>query len=141
MKKFLTTALLAIVLVTSSFASGENSINYSVKTNFQKDFGKVSNVEWTANDNFSTATFVLNNKRTNAFYDNNAELIGTSHAITIDDLPASAKRVFLKKYTDYTLTEAIQFDSTNESSYFIAAKNDEKAIVFKISNGQVSIFK
>ncbi|WP_207493353.1 hypothetical protein [Aridibaculum aurantiacum] len=140
MKKFLFAALVTLFITSSSFAEG-GRINNTIKNNFSYDFKGVSEVEWSTTASYATASFILNNKRTNAFYDNDGQLIGTIQAISIDEMPASAKRSFAKKYADYTVVESINFTTATESTYFISAKKDENKVVLKVSNGFLSVVK
>lgn len=140
MRKLFFAALTAIVFTTSAFAEGDASINRNIRNSFQDDFGIVEGVQWGTTANFATATFILNNKRTNAFYEHDGKLIGTTQAINIDEMPASAKRAFAKKYSNYTVTESLRFEGISETAYFISAKKDNKSVVLKVMNGSVSVF-
>ena len=142
MKKVFLTALIALSLITSSFAAEGSKVTLAVTTKFQDDFGSVKDVQWTSGTTYSTATFTLENKRTNAFYEADGRLIGTSQAVTIESLPSYAKRLFAKKYADFTVTEAIQFDVPNEApAYFVSAAKDGKTVIVKIANGAISLAK
>jgi hypothetical protein len=141
MKKFVLTALIAVSLVSSSLAAGTNKVSRYIMNNFASDFTNVKDVEWKSSSSFATATFVQNDKRTQAFYDFTGNLIGTAHAINIDELAAGTKRAFAKKYGNYTVKEAIQFEREGETEYFILAENNGSSLVLKIQNGFISVFK
>lgn len=141
MRKLLFAALTAIIFTTSAFAEGGKTINSRVKNSFAADFGTVENVEWSHTADYATATFVMNNKRTNAFYGSEGKLVGTSQAIAIDELPAAAKKTFRKKYADYTVTEAIHFAGMEETAYFVSVEKENKTQILKIANNQISVFK
>jgi hypothetical protein len=76
-----------------------------------------------------------------AFYDFKGTLIGTSHAVSLEALPARAKRALAKKYGDYTVKEAIQFENDDEIAYFISASKENASVILKVADGQVSVFK
>jgi hypothetical protein len=141
MRKLFFAGLVTIFVATTAFAEGESNISTRVVNSFRQDFSNVNGVQWSTTASYPTATFVMNNKRTSAFYNQSGELIGTSQAITIDALPASAKRAFGKKYNGYTVVEAIQFDGVEESAYFLSAKKDDTSVLLRVSNGQLSVFK
>lgn len=141
MKKLFSIALLAILITTTAFATSETKVSYVVKTSFRSDFGEIKDVSWGSVSNYTTASFMQDNKQVTAFYTHKGELIGSSHPISMDEIPASAKRVFAKKYADYNATEAIRFETKEEFAYFISAKNENNQRIFKIENGSVSIYK
>ena len=77
-----------------------------------------------------------------AFYDLDGNMIGTSTNIAIDDLPTHAKRVFAKRYAEYTVKEAIQFDGVEETAYYISAENEAQSLLLKVSaDGMLTVFK
>ncbi|WP_018613794.1 hypothetical protein [Segetibacter koreensis] len=142
MKKLFISGLLAVTVALSSFAAEGNKVSYTVLNNFQSEFKHVSDVQWTAGDNYTKATFVLNNVRTEALYSANGDLIGTNQAITLDELPVNAKRTFAKKYNGYTVKEAIRFEGAQESAYYISAENEKGSVVLKVAdNGSISTVK
>ena len=152
MKKLFLSALLAVSLFSSAFATDENTkaaeetkkekqINVRTLHNFRTEFGNLANVQWTTRADFSRASFVYNNENMEAFFDVHGELIGTSKAVTIDQMPVNVKRVFAKKYAAYTVKETIRFDGIDESAYYISAENGAKSVVLKVSvSGGISLF-
>ena len=131
-----------IGIAASSFAAGGNKVSFTTESNFASQFKHISDVEWTTTDNYTKATFVLNNVRTEALYDPAGEFIGTNQAITLEELPVRAKRAFAKKYGDYTVKQAIHFEGAEEDAYFISAEGDKGAVVLKVqNNGAISTVK
>lgn len=142
MKKLMTSAVLTILIATSSFATEKNKVNDFIAASFSQEFKYVKNVTWTSTENYVKASFVLNDKRMEALYDLEGNKIATCSAISIDDLPTNAKRVFAKKYADYIVNEAIQADGADETSYYISAKNGDQSLLLKVSSqGLVSVLK
>jgi hypothetical protein len=142
MKKLFISALLAIAVTVSSFAAEGNKVSYSVRSNFEAHFKHISDVQWTSVENYVKATFTLDGVRTEAFFSPEGELIGTSQAITLDELPVSAKRVFAKKYAGYIVKEAIRFDGTQENAYYISAENEKGSVILKVEDtGFISTVK
>jgi hypothetical protein len=70
--------------------------------------------------------------RTEALYSAEGEFIGTNQAITLEELPVNAKRAFAKKYEGYTVKEAIRFEGSQESAYYISAENDKGSVILKV---------
>ena len=139
MKKLFISALLAITVAVSSFAAEGNNVSYAVHNNFSYQFKKVSDVQWTSGENYTMATFTLNNVRTQALYTPEGEFIGTNQAVTLEELPVSAKREFAKKYDGYTVKEAIRFEGADESAYYISAENEKGSVILKVEDsGSIS---
>ena len=147
MKKLLFTALIALSIVTTAFADDVKKVKSTTKvnakalSNFAKQFEFASNISWTAKPAYVKASFTMNNVRMEAFYDYQGNMIGSSHAICLDDLPTNAKRLFAKRYAGYTVKEAIQFDGMDESAFYISAENDTQSVILKVSSGMLSVFK
>lgn len=141
MKKLFFAALFAIAVASSAFA-GPGNVNVRVLNNFNAAFKNATGTTWSAAGNYAKATFIHNNIRTEAFYNTEGELIGTSKGISMDEIPVKAKRTFAKKFDGYTVKEAILFEGADETAYFISADNDTGSVIVKVGeNDQVSIFK
>jgi hypothetical protein len=134
MKKLFISGLLVVTVALSSFAAEGNKVSFAIRTNFEAQFKNISDVKWTSGDGYAKATFVLNNVRTEALYSAEGELVGTSQAITLEDLPVNAKRAFAKRYDGYTVKEAIRFEGSQETAYYISAENAKGSVVLKVEN-------
>lgn len=142
MKKIFFTALLFVSLLSNAFASDEGKVDIKVVNNFRSSFRHANNVSWTLKATFVQADFEINGKKLSAYYQFNGELIGTSEKISLDELPVNAKRKFAKKYSGFTVKEAIKFESADEVAYFISAENENRSEIVKVSDtGSVSVFK
>jgi hypothetical protein len=141
MKKLLIAALTVLTITTSAFATDANKVSARVLHSFNSNFENAADVEWAVKSNFTKVTFNVDKKRCSAFYDHRGELIANSSAIDIESLPTSAKRTFAKKYADYTVKEAIKFDTVDETSFFISAENDKQSVILKVTDGFLSVYK
>lgn len=142
MKNLFIAALLAVSLTTTAFATDENKISVSIRQNFRNEFKGIDKVDWTLKRDFVKASFVLNGEKVEAFYDFKGDKIGTSHHITLADLPLTARRMIAKKYAGYNITEAVEFNSPEEDCFYISADNEKERLVLKITdNSSVSTFK
>ncbi|MDB5249567.1 MAG: hypothetical protein JWQ40_3961 [Segetibacter sp.] len=141
MKKLFIAALLALSVVTGAFAADTKKVSKIVLNNFSSEFKDAGNIAWAAVGEYAKATFTLNNQRMEAFYNWNGEMIGTSKAITLEQLPTNAKRNFARKFDGYAVKEAIRFEGTEEAAYYISAENEKEALIIKIADSSdVSIF-
>jgi hypothetical protein len=142
MKKLLTIALFALSITTSAFANNTASVAKSVTNSFKANYKNATDVSWVATDNYSKASFMMDGKKMEAFYDIKGEVIGTSAAITQDELPASAKKALASKFAGYTMKEAISFQGIEENASYISLESEKESLILKADqSGTVSIFK
>ncbi len=139
MKKFFVIAMAICFITTSVNATDAYKVSTRVLNNFNANFENATNVSWVVKPDYSKATYMLDNRTCDAFFDNQGELIANSHGISIGDLPTAAKRSFAKKYANYTVKEVIQFDTNEETCYYISAENEKHAVVLKVSQGFLSV--
>lgn len=127
------------------------------KNNFHTDFGYVPNVEWSRDDNFDMATFTQNGQKTEAFYDQDANLVGTTTEKSFADLPERSQQKIKTKYKDYAIgpvvlfddnenndTDMILYDSPFEDAdnYFVELTKGNDKIVLRVDTpGFVYFFK
>jgi hypothetical protein len=142
MKKLFFAALITVTVATSAFSKDVNKAGARAQHNFSYDFKGAEKVNWTVKSDFAKADFTLAGQKMEAFYNLNGEMIGTSKNITLDQLPVAAKRILAKKYTGYTVTEAIRFDGIDEAAYYISAENNKEKVILKVNDdSQVSVFQ
>lgn len=143
MKQLFIMALLAIATGTSAFA-GPNTISAKVNEHFSASFKNAKNVNWKTDNKFDKASFVIDGKKVQAFYDEFGDLIGTSKTYDFDKLPKSAIETITTKYTypDYQLKDCIEFVSGgNETNYYISMARKNETVVLEITTGgMVSVF-
>lgn len=141
MKKLFIAALLTVTVATTAFSADEKKISGKIMDNFNSEFAEANNVKWTLKQNYVKASFVMDGQKTDAFYDLNGESIGLSRNITLESLPVNSKRIFAKKYSEYTVKEAIKFEGVSETAYFISAENEKVSLILKVTDAGVSVFK
>mgnify|MGYP006384000165 FL=1 len=123
---------------------------------FTRDFGNLPVLKAYRSYNFDEITFVQNGIQSKAYYDGDAQLVGTTHTIAYTNLPANAQKKINKLYKAYKVMEVILFDDNeaNESdiwfyntrfndadSYFVRLQNANKRIIVQVDlNGDISYF-
>jgi hypothetical protein len=92
---------------------------------------------------YNRAAFSFNSKTVAAYYSQaDNEFIGFSTRITESELPQAALETMKKKYSDWTLVDAIMFiDKDANVSYYTQLRKDKKNIALQLSlNGHVSFY-
>ena len=142
MKKF-KTVLTAIVmlLASSAFAMGPETVSPKVKAAFENDFSQANKVSWEKTSDFYFASFTLNNVQVDAAYNEEGELVGTSRRILYEQVPLNVSLAVAKKYAGYQLDKnAIELTYEGQTRYYVTLKNDKQVIKLKCySNAEMEV--
>ncbi len=154
-----------VKLLKNEFHNGPNSLKNSngntvsdfAKQSFYKDFGDIPNVNWRKVKNFNIVSFTQNNQKKEAFYDIDANLVGTTTEKAFADLPENAQKTINTKYNGYKIGPVIFFDDNEYSdtdmilygtqfddadNYFVELKNGNDKLVVRVDTaGFVDFFK
>jgi hypothetical protein len=133
-----------------------NTPAYMTAQHFMIDFPNATHVTW-KRAAFEEASFTLNGKEINAFYDLDDELIGTTTPANYNEIPANAQKEIEKYYKGYAPKSVIMFDDNefndtdmilygnsfeDEDNYFVEMTNNGKTIVLQVNmEGLVTFFK
>lgn len=141
MKKFILSAIAMIVIAGTAMAN--NTVNEKVTALFKAAFPGATNVNWKTTDDYTTVSFTVNSQNMQVFYDNDGAEFATTRAIQLNSLPMRALITLQNKYSDYTATEAIEFNHAQDGRcYYVSLNNDKQKLIVKISGqGEVSVFK
>jgi hypothetical protein len=136
---------------------GGKDVSYQAKQQFYIDFGDIPGVKWERTANFDRAIFTQNEQTSIAYYDVDANLVGTTTNKTFADLPSRAQKYINSKYPGYSNRGVIFFDDNelNETdmvlynlqfedadNYFVGLKKDNSEVILKVNmKGDVSFFK
>lgn len=142
MKKIATILTAFVMLLgTSAFASEGDNVSARVKEAFQTDFAGVSQVNWKKTSDFYFASFTLNNVQTDAAYDEEGRLIGTSRRIALAQLPLQVSLQLTKQFGTYTISDqVVELNYEGETRYYLTAEKNDQCLNLKVSgNGEITI--
>jgi bisphosphoglycerate-independent phosphoglycerate mutase (AlkP superfamily) len=137
MKKFLLILpLLAVTFLSFAKAPGTEPITEQA---FRKQFAGAEDIKWTkAKGDYQKVSFVWNGHRTEAFFNENAELIGSARMIFFDQLPMSVARGIKKNFPNGTAVQIAEIFIDEVTSYnTLIEQGDKKFIVRFDEYGQV----
>lgn len=142
MKKF-KTVLTAIVMLFSASAlaiPGEN-VSPKVKAAFATDFAKASKVNWEKSSDFYFASFMLNGVKSEAAYDEEGELVGTSRSISADQMPLNVSLAISEKYAGYQVNKSVlELNFEGRTRYYLTVENEKQSVSLKcFSNGDIEV--
>lgn len=140
MKKFKTVlTAIAMLLVTSTFASGPVKITPEVKSAFENDFPKAGLVNWKETDGFYFASFLLNDKNVDAAYTGDGQLVGTSRRISLSQMPLGILLAIEGQYAGYEVEKsAIELTYEGLTRYYVHVENEHEQVKLKcLSDGDL----
>lgn len=150
MKK-IKTVLTAIVMLLSisSFAHRApvakgpepEKVTPVVKAAFESDFSKATLVTWEKTDEFYFASFLFNNVKTDAAYNETGELLGTSRRILAEQMPLSISVALADRYKDYDVDNSVvELTYASVTRYYVTVSNKTQTVKLKCySNGDMEV--
>lgn len=145
MKK-LSIALIAVLVISlSAFATTGPDANphFAGMANFLKSYPHARVVALEAKGSFVKVSFVYNEKKLEAFYDMDGNMICSSHDISLQDLSAEVRQDIQKEYAGFVVREAIEIDQPDSRPmYYVTVVAPQKLYVLQIdTDGTISVFK
>lgn len=141
-KKIIIATCAVVFMVSSAFASGEETKEKAL-SNLKKEFNNAKNIEWKATPDYLKASFNWKGQHLEVYYNYNGETIAKSRSIGSESLPLTAQQIISQRYPDYSITEAVEYNSDEENCYYASVvKNNSKVILHISSQGdEVTIFQ
>jgi len=141
-KLFIATAA-SLAIAIGAFAKGTETTKAIAVKQLKSEFSDASNVTWSSQKNLTEASFEWNGQKLHAFYNADGDQIAVSREVSEDKLPLKALQAIKTKYSGFTTTEAIEYNSAEEGlSYYVSLENNNKKIILRVSpEGSVSDFK
>ena len=103
-------------------------INPKILAVFQKEFVSADDVSWDISGNISKANFVYNNVRTEAYYNDDAELVGTVRSILFAELPLTVMKRVDQRFGSIPVYDVVEYSSDGETIYSMIAERASKKI-------------
>lgn len=138
-------------------APATETAGFMAREAFYRDFREATDAVWTPGKTMDRVDFMLQGKPLTAYYDLQADLIGTTSVRSPEELPERARKEIAKKYPGYKMGELIFFEDNtyNESdmilfdnrfddadNYFLQLTDGPKEIILQVSpEGSVSVFR
>ncbi|OLY93832.1 hypothetical protein SAMN05444008_111130 [Cnuella takakiae] len=131
-KKLISFAIAIMLLTTTTIAATGNTVPEAIVKDLNQHFTNVSEVRWSATNNYYKASLNMQGKFMEVFYNLDGSFIGISRNITLDQLPlALIKDVQAEKANAYVaeLFELVTDQAGTE--YYITYKNGLETKVFR----------
>lgn len=136
MKRLFIVLLLVIIVAPGSFAAEGNKAGFALPKKFAFKLAHFSNAGWTLGENYTMATFTINNIRTWVLYTEAGELVEANRATTPEKLPLIEKGPFMQKQQGGTSREAVRFKNSPERNSYITAKDEKDSFVPEVKDNR-----
>jgi len=141
--KKLFVAVIATTCFAASALAGGDEANVKAINNLKKDYSDAKNIQWNVTDDYIKATFNWKNQQLQVFYTKDGDAFAQSRQINLNILPLKAQQTLSKDFTNYNITEAIEFTSeqTGLCYYVSLTKGSVKKILQITPEGSVNTFR
>jgi hypothetical protein len=140
MKNLIVSITMLVTLgVSSSFAAGPGD-DRTIKTLFAQQFAGAEHVKWARlEEGISKATFTLGGIRTEAYYSEEGELLGTLRNLFYSQLPLSVMQTLSNKFKDGVVIEIMEITNAGGTSYRVILEQKEKKVTARVNSiGEVT---
>jgi len=136
MKKIiLTLSIILAMTVTNSFAAPMVHRDPKAEQEFQKQFSNAKNVVWsTSKEGYLKVIFTWGGHRAEAYFDSNAEIIGTARNLFFDQLPLNVVRAFNNRFKNAVALEVVEITNAEGCKYAITLENKKGKFTTMISS-------
>lgn len=139
--KFLVLPLAIMATVFSSFASVKVNSEPDAKKEFSKQFAGAANVIWSVvQADLAKVSFTWAGHRAEAYYNSNAELIGTVRGLFYEQLPLAIIRTVDTKFKAPVILEVREISNEEGTSYVVVMERKDKKYKVRL-NSQGSIIE
>lgn len=116
-------------------------INESVKASFQKGFLSATQVSWKQKDDVFFASFIFNDHKAEAAFNEKGDLIALSHSIETNRMPLAISVAIANKYPGFAVSKmAVEITYENQTNYYVNISDGKKMLKIKCAvNGDITV--
>ena len=135
MKSLIIAATILVLSIGQAFAFGGENVDSKIAKKFHSDFKNAQGVTWNVTDDFSVASYGINGTRMETYYNNEGELIGTFHNVSLDKMPVKALAGAQKKFKGYAITESLKADQPyGGEAYYVTMVGADKKVIIELND-------
>lgn len=141
-KTFLALSMILTIALSATPVYREKKIDPRVLSAFEKEFWFAKNASWDESGGISQVKFSLNDQTFIAWYNTDAELIGTARNILYMQLPLSVIKSLEEKFGSADLSDITEVTKDNLTTYYLTAEEKSKKYFLEASSvGSITILK
>ena len=128
---FLSLSLMLTVAASTAFANEPSAVNEQVQASFKKEFPGATIIEWSASGDFTKATFILWDHRTEAYFTSDGQLQGSTRSLFYNQLPLAVMTAVDKRFANADVLEIVEVNNTSGTSYSLLLELNNKKYKIK----------
>lgn len=146
-KLFLSIALASVSLFALANApkkkDRKSGYPYAASQSLYQMYGNVENLKWSqAKDEMYRADFQIDGENFSTFFDVNGNFVATTHEISLEQLPATARKALKAKFPVKEIGKIVHYQSNESASYYAEILEEGGATIYSVgSGGEISRFK
>jgi|SRR5436853_7764279 hypothetical protein len=138
-KSILVFAIILTVITATAFVGARPGTNPAEAT-FQKEFSRATNVKWTEGKDVTSASFILDDSRIIAYFDNSGELLGTERNVLFNQLPLAVIKEINNRYGSAPVFNIVEYTTGTETFYGMYIDTPTKHLKLKVtSEGDITV--
>lgn len=135
-KIFVTLLFMFVVAISSTWAASDPTVSEEAKASFKKEFVGAQLIEWNEVGEYSKATFIFGNHRTEAYFSKDGQLEGSIRTIFYSQLPIAVMSSVDKRFTNANIADVNEVNNANGTTYHIKLEVKQKKYLVKVdANG------
>ena len=140
MKKIcLSLSLMLAIAVATVAANDPTIISKEVQAAFKKEFPGTEVLTWNTVGEFFRATFLLDGRRTDAYFSEDGRLQGSVRYLFFNQVPLAVMTAVDKRYKNADVMEVYEITNDEGTAYRIMLESQEKKFRIKIdANGNIT---
>ena len=139
MKKLFLSLSLMMTVAGTVLANEKINVNEQVKAAFKNEFPGANLIEWNKPGEFYKATFMLWDRRTEAYFTEDGQLQGSIRSLFYNQLPLAVMTSIDKRFEGAGILEVNEINNTEGTSYTILLEvNNKKYRVKAYASGGIA---
>jgi hypothetical protein len=137
-KLFLSICLAAVGLLAFAKPPKKNNsdrlFTYAANENLKIMYGKVQDLSWSkAKDDLLRADFTIEEEKHSAFFSADGRHVATTTEVTIEQMPAAARKAVKSKSEGVKVLGLVQYSSETETAYYLEVSDGSKNTIYKVT--------
>jgi phage-related tail fiber protein len=141
MKKNTIALFAAILLSSTTFATGSNDPILQTQKEFNRMFAQATEVKWQEVATFYKVTFMYAGQHLTAFYSPSGELESVSRNISTAMLPLWLQKDLREKLTNAWVSESFEVAGRNGTTYYVTLENANEKTLYASNSTHWSVYK
>ena len=125
-KRIIFSFVFLFAVITSARSAEDPGINEAVQASFEKEFAGAELIRWTDVGEYMKATFILSDRRTEAYFREDGQLEGSVRSLFYNQLPLIVMTSFDKKYSGAEVWDIFEINNSQGTTYRITLEYKHK---------------